>query len=202
MTKTSLVLLSLVTLLACTVSTAQDYSVTCENYDLDCPDGFPFVDCFEDLCAMDTAAYQECNTQQLVCYPNYCGGCYSICCEGGIIICDPDVTFTCPDGSTVEKDPNTNCAAFYDCGPCPAERLLCLDGFTEVERDPTNDCDFQQCPTPFVPTCANRNDACENGIPDFTALCLYPPCDDKTCDDAADTCHNAYCGGCNAVCCS
>merc|ERR1711935_426962 len=108
----------------------------------------------------------------------------------------------CPNGEIVNKDPTTNCAAYYLCGVCPAERLLCTNGYTEVDRNPANtDCAFDQCPEPYIPTCETRENACQDGVPDFTNLCLYPPCDDDVTCSGGETCYNVYCGGCNAVCC-
>lgn len=179
----------------------EPYNLTCENYDHECPDTFHEVDCFGDMCGTNTAASQECDELELSCYQNFCGGCYTICCGNGGTVCDPSVTFTCPDGSTVTKDPDTNCASFFACGACAAELLLCTDGYTQVHRDPDNNCRFERCPAPFVPTCATRDDACAvSGVPDFESACLYPPCDERSCA-AGETCYNAYCGGCNALCC-
>lgn len=193
-------ILSIASLAIFSFSQLTTAELTCRNRDDPCPDDIPSVDCFDDVCEEGSSAFNDCDDQGLVCYPNYCGGCNYVCCLGTVLFCDPNETFTCPDGTIVKKDEDTGCTAYFKCGNCAAERLLCPNGYTEVDRNPANDCEFDQCPEPFVPTCETREDACLPGVPDFSNDCLYEPCDDKICGQG-QTCYNSYCGGCHGVCC-
>lgn len=63
-------------------------------------------------------------------------------------------------------------------------------GGSSVGRDPSNNCEFFECP------CINP----ETGQPDELVICVQDPCNISTCEAAPNaTCTPNFCGGCFAI---
>merc|ERR1712154_44356 len=122
----------------------------------------------------------------------------------GSLACNFD-TFSCPNGTSVERDPENDCE-FYSCddisgssnnigiggnlrSSCNDDTITCQNG-TTIGRNPDDDCNFFTCVT-----CDDEVKLCQNGYTNVSRNpdndCSFDPCPEPfrpTCANVRDEC--------------
>ena len=98
----------------------------------------------------------------------------------------PDMLQMCPDGTTIQPDPNNNCQLPKCPEKCLSDTRTCADG-TVLKRDPDNECAMPPCPKD-IETCLQDDSpmTCPDGSEvyrDPENDCEFFPCLEFSCCD-------------------